>query len=109
MQVLTGGTADSPLLTTARKPITIRHLLTHRSGLYYDFIDDPVLSEIFKRTKPVESPTLTEFVKRAASLPLKHQPGERRIFSPPSGPRFLRKNLRFFSCLYIIGPVSTKI
>jgi len=76
MQVLTGGTADAPLLATARKPITIRHLLTHRSGLYYDFIDDPVLSQIFKRTKPVESPTLEEFVKRAASLPLKHQPGE---------------------------------
>lgn len=76
MQVMTGGTADEPLLTTARRPITIRHLFTHTSGLYYDFVDDAALVQIFRRVKPAEAPTLEEFVKRAASLPLKHQPGE---------------------------------
>ena len=76
MQVMTGGTADAPLLTTARRPITIRHLFTHTSGLYYDFVDDPALVQIFRRVKPADAPTLEEFVKRAASLPLKHQPGE---------------------------------
>jgi CubicO group peptidase (beta-lactamase class C family) len=76
MQVLTGGTADRPLLATARTPITLGHLFTHTAGFYYDFIDDPVLSEVFKRAKLDQSADLEEFVKRAAALPLKHQPGE---------------------------------
>jgi CubicO group peptidase (beta-lactamase class C family) len=76
MQVKTGGTADRPLLATARDPITLGHLFTHTAGFYYDFVDDPVLAELFKRAKLAEAKDLEEFVKRGAALPLKHQPGE---------------------------------
>jgi CubicO group peptidase (beta-lactamase class C family) len=48
MKVLIGGTAEKPLLADARKPITIRHLLTHTSGLTYDF-GDGTLDKIFWR------------------------------------------------------------
>ena len=76
MQVKTGGTADRPVLATAREPITINHLFTHTAGFYYDFVDDPVLAELARRAKLFEATDLEAFVKEAAKLPLGHQPGE---------------------------------
>jgi len=75
MQVFEGGTADAPLLASAREPITVEHLLTHTSGLYYDFSVEPPLRTIYERAKLGESKTLLEFTQKAARLPLKHQPG----------------------------------
>ena len=43
MRVLTGGTADNPVLADAERPITVKHLLTHTSGLTYSWGSDPVL------------------------------------------------------------------
>ena len=79
-QVLTGGTADAPLLATAARPVTIRDLLTHTSGYYYDAewsAGSPVAIELFKRAKVWESANLDEFVNRVALLPLAEQPGTR--------------------------------
>lgn len=76
MKVLTGGTAEKPLLADAKKPITIRHLLTHTSGLTYDF-GDGTIDKIFREVKPFEAASLGEFVDRASRLPLAHEPGER--------------------------------
>jgi CubicO group peptidase (beta-lactamase class C family) len=76
MKVLTGGTAEKPLLADARTPITIRHLLTHTSGLTYDF-GDGTIDKIFRQVKPFDSSSLAEFVERASHLPLAHEPGER--------------------------------
>jgi CubicO group peptidase (beta-lactamase class C family) len=76
MKVLAGGTAEKPLLADARTPITIRHLLTHTSGLTYDF-GDGTIDKIFRQVKPFEASSLAEFVERASHLPLAHEPGER--------------------------------
>ena len=72
-RVLVGGTADQPLLADARQPITIRHLLTHTAGYVYG---GEVLGPIYERAKLWESANLKEFVAKAATLPLHHQPGE---------------------------------
>src|SRR6185436_19109573 len=37
MRVWTGGTAEAPQIEPLKRPITITHLLTHTSGLFYDF------------------------------------------------------------------------
>ena len=37
VKVWTGGTADAPQLEPLKRPITIQHLMTHTSGLFYDF------------------------------------------------------------------------
>jgi len=76
MQVFTGGTADAPLLATAERPITVEHLLTHTSGMYYDFSVQGALATLWQQAKLGESKTLAEFAQKAAKLPLKHQPGE---------------------------------
>ncbi len=71
----------------ANKEITIRHLLTHTSGLGYGVIDgDERFRMIYEKagitdlftTEPV---TIGESVKKLAKLPLHHQPGEAFVYS----------------------------
>ena len=71
----------------ADKEITIRHLLTHTSGLGYGVIDgDERMKMIYAKagitdlfsTKEV---TIEESVKKLAKLPLHHNPGEKFTYS----------------------------
>ena len=73
--------------TPADKEITIRHLLTHTSGLGYGMIDsDERFKMIYQKggvtdlftTEPI---TIEESVKRLAKLPLHHNPGEKFTYS----------------------------
>lgn len=71
----------------ADKEITIRHLLTHTSGIGYGMIDgDERFKMIYQKagvtdlftTEPV---SIAESVKKLAKLPLHHQPGEKFTYS----------------------------
>jgi CubicO group peptidase (beta-lactamase class C family) len=76
MQVITGGTAEKPLLADAKGPITIKHLFTHTSGFTYDFGNRPV-ETLNREAKLPEATSLNDFVVRASRLPLAHEPGAR--------------------------------
>lgn len=76
MRVLTGGLADRPETVPALRPVTVKHLLTHTSGLTYTWGNDTV-SELYRRAKIFEVSSLKEFVARVAKIPLTSQPGER--------------------------------
>ncbi|MDN3670097.1 serine hydrolase domain-containing protein [Echinicola jeungdonensis] len=71
----------------AAQEITIRHLLTHTSGLGYGMIDsDERMKMIYQKagvtdlftTKEI---TIGESVKKLASLPLHHNPGDKFTYS----------------------------
>ncbi|SMO68417.1 serine hydrolase domain-containing protein [Fodinibius sediminis] len=71
----------------ANKPITIRHLLTHTSGIGYGMIDgDDRFRKIYQKagvtdlftTKDI---TIGESVRKLAELPLHHHPGEGYTYS----------------------------
>ncbi len=67
-------------LVKADRPITIRHLLTHTSGIIYRFSGRPHLAKMYAEADVsdglVETEgTIGENVKRIAKLPLLHQPG----------------------------------
>ena len=74
-KVLTGGTADAPVLVDAARPVTIRDLLTHTSGYYYDFTASGTLLALYQRANVFAAPDLEAFVASAAQLPLASQPG----------------------------------
>ena len=68
-------------------PITIRHLMTHTSGIGYGVIDgDERIKKIYENagvtdlftTKPI---TIKDSVKKLAKLPLHHHPGEKFTYS----------------------------
>lgn len=76
LKVLKGGTADEPLLEDAVRPVTVKHLLIHTSGLTYGFGDHPV-AQLYNRKKIFKNSSLKEFIGKVATLPLIAQPGEK--------------------------------
>jgi CubicO group peptidase (beta-lactamase class C family) len=81
MKVLSPGTnGASPGLVPARRQITIRDLLTHRSGLTYGFIDAATVGEAYRKGSVSDGLTFTEGtigdnIERLAKAPLVSQPG----------------------------------
>lgn len=70
-----------PVLVAAQRPITVRHLLTHTSGIAYGFLAPPTLGELYARAGISDglaqtAHDLAENVRRIAAQPLLHQPGE---------------------------------
>ena len=71
----------------AKSEITIRHLLTHTSGLGYGLIDsDERMKMIYQKANVTELFTTNEIyigdvIKRLAKLPLHHNPGEKFTYS----------------------------
>lgn len=72
---------------TSSREITIRHLLTHTSGLGYGVIDgDERMKMIYHKAGVMdlfttENITIGESVKRLAKLPLHHDPGTKYTYS----------------------------
>lgn len=66
-----------------QRPITIEDLLTHRSGLSYDFLPDCAVADGCRANHAAldGSRTLAELVEMLASLPLMAQPGSRWNYS----------------------------
>lgn len=88
-QILESFNSEDTTYTTrdAGKEITIRHLLTHTSGVGYGVIDgDQRFKMIYRKagitdlftTEPV---TIGESVKKLGSLPLHHEPGAAFTYS----------------------------
>ncbi len=78
-RVFTGLDAHGNALTEpAKRGITIRDLLTHRSGLGYlpGFDMKTPLAKIYGKMQPDPDATLAANVRRIAALPLYYQPGE---------------------------------
>ena len=87
MQVLTptGGGAPYTLEAT-RRPITIRHLLTHTSGLSYRFLAPPQLASHYLEADITDGlsqadGTIGDMVDRLATMPLVHEPGAQFTYS----------------------------
>jgi len=80
--------SDSSYTTkSSARQITIRHLLTHTSGLGYGVIDgDERMKMIYQKAGVVdlfttENITIGESVRRLAKLPLHHEPGAKYTYS----------------------------
>lgn len=79
MKVLVEKGDGTTELVPAERPITLKHLMTHTSGLVYGLFDTGALGKIYNQ-KGINSDgaagiTLEEFAKRTAAAPLKCQPG----------------------------------
>lgn len=81
VQVTVRGANGKVRRVRAERPITIRDLLTHTSGLDYNFTADDYLGPLYAKAGVsdglVETPgTMADNVARLARLPLAHQPGK---------------------------------
>lgn len=80
LKVYRAGTVERPVLEEPARPITVKHLLTHTSGLSYGWSNDNV-SVLFRKADPLGAPSLKEFIARLAKVPLAFHPGERYEYS----------------------------
>ena len=77
LKVLVGGTE-----VEARRPMTIRHLLTHTSGLSYGFAADTnVIDRRYRRDRILRNINLDEMIERLSDIPLLFHPGTRWHYS----------------------------
>lgn len=79
LKVQAGGSVDQPMLEAAR-PVTIRHLLTHTSGISYDWNAKPGVQSRYQTAKLFEYPTLPDFARALAQIPLNFQPGDEFLY-----------------------------
>lgn len=77
MQVFEGGTVAAPRLRAAKRPITVRHLLTHTSGFATGGRGIEEASLLLQRAGLQGSADLEDYAARVARLPLASDPGER--------------------------------
>ncbi len=73
-----GGSAGLDDVETQRSPMTIRHLMTHTSGLTYGFMHTNVVDKAYRQAQiefPGTAASLADLVKTVAAQPLICQPG----------------------------------
>ncbi|MCB2037705.1 MAG: beta-lactamase family protein, partial [Ottowia sp.] len=82
-QVLRPGAIRLDDVEPARRPITVRHLMTHTGGLSYGLFDPgTLLFGAYKQARVLDpAQSNAEFVQRLATLPLAFQPGEQWEYS----------------------------
>lgn len=84
VRVYAGETADGkPRLEALQRPISIRDLLRHTSGLLDDGNPTGPLHALYVQAEPYDARnTLAEQSRRMAKVPLVYQPGTRWLYSP---------------------------
>ena len=84
LSVWTGGDADITSTEPVTVPMTIRHLMSHTSGLTYGFMHSNVVDREYRKQNigfPSDVTNLQEWVKRLAKIPLLCQPGTQWNYS----------------------------
>lgn len=84
-QVITGFSPDdnnTPILEPARSTITLTMLLTHTSGIVYDFMNPHIPKWRRQQNDPPEQQTQRRHVEEAFNYPFAFQPGTSWMYGP---------------------------
>lgn len=83
LNVLTTDSSGKEVLEPLDRPVTILHLLTHTSGLSYDFLEESTVSQNYRDALLLGNPqrSLIEVINDLVKFPLAFQPGTRWHYS----------------------------
>ncbi len=86
LRVCVGENPDGSMRTKpARRPPTMRELMSHTSGLGYGLFDHHPVERAYRAAGVMTASSLDDFAARAASIPLMFHPGEEWFYSVGSG------------------------
>lgn len=98
MRVYESGGLEDMVTVPAARAITVRDLMSHSSGLTYNFTGNTPVQQYYRKhgvmrgggvgRQPGDAPpaaTMDELIARLAAAPLLHQPGERFSYSNSTG------------------------
>jgi len=77
LEVFSGGTAEQPQTRAPRRPLSIRHLLTHTGGFAVVGAKADEAARLFNRVDVNRLPTLKAYAEYVAQQALATDPGER--------------------------------
>ena len=81
LKVINPGGGDQADLARMKRPMTIKHLLTHTAGFTYDFSAPDQIKPYWNKADIWnEAVDLKEFVRRISFVPLAHHPGDRYTY-----------------------------
>ena len=82
MKVYDGMGETGMRLVDQQRPITVRHLLTHTSGLSYGFHQDSPVEQMYREANITDpDSTMQDMVEKLGKLPLVTQPGTKWRYS----------------------------
>ena len=82
LKVYDGMGERGMVLVDQKRPITIRHLLTHTAGFSYGMHQDTPIDKMYRDEDLNNADSsLQEFVEKISRFPLLHQPGEKWRYS----------------------------
>lgn len=81
LQVYTGAKDGQPQLAPAKRPPTMRELMSHTAGFGYGLGDQHPVDKQFRGDKVFEATSLDDLAARVGKIPLIFQPGERWNYS----------------------------
>jgi len=70
-----------PVLTSPRKPATMRQLMSHTAGFAYGLAGDDPANKAFRDERVLASQDLDEMMKKIAGIPLLYEPGTKWSYS----------------------------
>lgn len=75
LRVFNGGNYPNFLTTPTERPMTVRDLLTHQSGLTYGFMERTNIDYAYRKLQVGGEKTLQEMIEHLGQLPLEFSPG----------------------------------
>ena len=81
LRVFESGVYPNFLTSRPKRHMTIRDLLTHMSGLTYDFMYKTNVDSAYRKTKLQQANTLEDMVNILSELPLEFSPGDQWNYS----------------------------
>jgi CubicO group peptidase (beta-lactamase class C family) len=76
LKVATGwDAAGNPVLEDAKRPPTMRELMSHTAGFGYGLSAGSPADKLYRSVDPLNAPDMRGFIERTAKLPLLFQPG----------------------------------
>ena len=76
LKVMTGLDAQGrPILEDAKRPPTMRELMSHTAGFGYGLSDQSDIDKLYRAEGPLQAEGLQQMIERIAELPLYFQPG----------------------------------